>query len=115
MIQSLLSCSSSRPFMVVCVGGESLPRSSSNYRAVTKAVEAVVKEERHGSLSQKVKQFLKQCGGWSSKIEEKFPVVAEVKSLDEIDWMRTKLIQGVKEALGLNQTKAVVVSGYNQY
>ena len=93
------------------MGGESWSRSSSNCRAVTKAVEAVVKEVRNNSVLSKVKQYLKQCGGWSSKMEDKFPVVAEVKGLDQVEVdVRTKLIQGLREALGINKAKPVVVS-----
>ena len=93
--------------MVVCVGES---RSSSNFRAVTKAIEALLKEERHDSLSKKVMECLRECGRWPSKIEEKFPVVAEVKGLGQVDHVRTKLVEGLKEVLGLGNTPKVVSS-----
>ena len=88
-----------------------MPRSASNYRAVTKAVEAVVKEGRHDSLSKKVKHYLKHCGKWSYKMEDKFPVVAEVKGLDQVEVeMRAKLLGGLKKALGIvEKTRSAVV------
>ena len=90
--------------MLVCVGEL---RSSSNYRAVTEAVEAVLKETRHDSLLKKVKQCLSQCGEWPANFAEKFPVVAEVKGLDQVDEMRSKLVEGLKVVLRL-QSKAEV-------
>ena len=99
-----------RPFMVVCVDE---PRSHSNAMAVVKAVKAVVTEERYGSLLAKVKQCLTQCGRWPWNVEEKFPVVAEVKGLGQVEvMMRQVLVDGLKKALGLERSDSKVVSDW---
>ena len=92
--------------MVVCVGEA---RSQVNAMAVLKAVKAVVNEVRHDALLSRVKQCLSQCGQWPWDFEKKFPVVAEVKGLDEVEVvMRQVLVENLKEALGVERAKKVV-------
>ena len=92
--------------MVVCVGES---RSQANAKAVLGAVQAVVKERRHDSLLERVKQCIQQCGRWPWNFEEKFPVVAEVKGLGQVELvMRRNLIDGLKGALGLETAKKLV-------
>ena len=90
-------------FMVVCV--DETPRSHANSLAVTKGVTAAVMEgSRHDSLLARVKQCLKQCAAWPWKVENhKFPVVAEVKGLAQVDngTMRQVLVKDLNDALGL--------------
>ena len=87
--------------MVVCVGE---PRAVAK-KMVTAAVKKVMEEVRHDSLLSRVKQYLNECGRWPHQIEEKFPVVAEVKGLGQMGQMRSKLAQGLQVALGLEASK----------
>ena len=97
-----------RPFMVVCVHE---PRSRPNASAVLKAVKGVLEEGRRDSLLSKVKQYLRDCTRWPQQIEEKLPVVVEVKGLGEVGEMRQRLLDGLRDALGVEKAKPKVVSG----
>ena len=89
--------------MVVCVDES---RSRSNALAVFKAVEAVIKEVHRDSLLARVKKCLRDSSTWPWKVEEKFPVVAEIKGLGQVEaMMRRLLIEGLNEALGLGKPK----------
>ena len=97
-----------RPFMVACVGGA---RSHANSLAATKALKDVVTGTRHDALLSRVKAILRDSGRWPWQVEHKLPVIVVVEELDQLGTtMRHKLVEGLREALGLtkrHQTKLV--------
>ena len=95
--------------MVVCVEAA---KTRPNALAVAKAVQDAVQGGRHDSFLTRVKQCLRQCVVWPWNIEDKFPVVAEVKGLGEVEVVTGLLVKTLRGALGLEKPKRNQVVSY---